>query len=107
MSVTWKRVQTVILNEMGQSLSEDMCRNLAEQLNEPETSGPCHGEALEKLITHRDWNCTFENPCEGCKDRRPHPHDEVVHLTDQKAPGKTVLHAAYCACTTCLGAGVV
>jgi hypothetical protein len=46
MSTTWKKVQEVILNEMGQSLSEDMCRNLAEQFNEPETSGPCHGQAL-------------------------------------------------------------
>ena len=62
--VTWKKVQEVILNEMGQSLSEDMCRNLAEQFNEPETSAPCHGAAMRDHMRKGGNPADFEPPDE-------------------------------------------
>ncbi len=105
--VTWKKVQEVILNEMGQSLSEDMCRNLAEQFNEPETSAPCHATALLKPATYREWNCTPEVPCEACQNDRPHGEDEGFF--DHEPDGRThkvvlpqsKVVATVCGCAHC------
>ena len=118
--IEWRQVSEALRKHTGHQYSQGVCNNIADELNnqvrlsdveEVEETGHLMSAEqradLDSLATHREWNCTFENPCAACQDKRPHPHDEVVHLTDQKPPGKPVLHAAYCACRTCLGAGVV